>query len=350
MKPMAAVLMLAGVPLATAVGQQTPIPEALVGVWKGTEVPGRWTDAMTGATMALIGWHGQLELAADGRYRWIEYREGEVGGCRVSTLRNVSGSATVDGTVLVLGAAPGAEAQSNGCSQARSYANRPITLPVQRFNVNMAWTVTVAGWETLRLTLSSPDRTVESMDFASEPHIEWPAANLGEPVPSQPIPSDLPSLWVWPVEVGQFPLGGPAAFAAPRTDAHWLRLGADGRYEWAGWKANVLPGPGCTLGVLAYERGRYRVAQGAYDWTMLTEPDSASVLERRSGCGAEDGDRILPVPLHPSRYSWSIGHTPDAAEVLEVKCPAEPRDRNRYQILLCHWVFEFRSLFSRVKP
>jgi hypothetical protein len=89
------------------------------------------------------------------------------------------------------------------------------------------------------------------------------------------------------------------------------------------------------------------VAQRPYDWTLVTQPDSATILERRSGCGAESGDRTLPVALHPSRYSWSIGRTPDGAEVLEVKCPAEPRERNRYQFLLCHWVFEFRSLFSR---
>jgi hypothetical protein len=350
MKPVAVLWLLAGVPIAAVAGQQGPIPDALVGVWKGTEVPGRWSDAVTGSTIALVGWHAQLELATAGSYRWIEYREGAVGGCRVSTLRNVSGQATVDRLVLVLGAASGVEAKDDGCNRAGSYANRPFTQPVQRFNVAVAWTVTVAGWETLRLTLSTPDGSAESMDYASEPHIAWPAANPGEMVPIQPIPSDLPSLWVWPVEAGQFSLAGPGGFTAPRTDAHWLRLGADGRYEWAGWKANVLPGPGCALGVLAYERGRYRVAQGPYDWTMLTEPDSASVLERRSGCGAEDGDRTRPMTLHPSRYTWSIGHTPDGAEVLELRCPAEPRDRNRYQFLLCHWVFQFRSLFSRVRP
>jgi hypothetical protein len=347
MKPITPLLLVAT--LASTSAAQSRIPEALVGVWKGTEVPGRWTDAVTGSTIALSGWHAQLELAADGGYRWTEYREGDLGGCRVSTLRNVSGTASVDGLALVLGAATGAEAKDDGCHRATNYYNRPYAQPAQRFSVQLAWNVTVAGWETLRLTLSMADGSSESMEYASEPHMEWPAANLGAAVTGQPIPSDLPSLWVWPVEAGQFPMGGPGAFTAPRTDAHWLRLGPDGRYEWAGWKESVIPGPGCALGMLGYERGRYRVAQGPYDWTLVTEPDSAGVLERRSGCGAEDGDRTRPVALHPSRYTWSIGHTPDGAEVLEVRCPEEPRERNRYQFLLCNWVFEFRSLFSRVK-
>ena len=145
MKALAALLLLTPVTLVRAVGQQAPIPDALVGVWKGTEVPGRWSDAVTGSTVALIGWHAQLELAADGHYHWTEYREGEIGGCRVSTLRNVSGSATVDGLTLVLGAAPGAEAKDDGCSRARSYSNRPFTEPAQRFTVNVAWNVTVTA-------------------------------------------------------------------------------------------------------------------------------------------------------------------------------------------------------------
>ena len=319
----------------------TAIPDALVGVWKGTEVPGRSFDAVTGATVALIGWHAQLELARDGRYNWTEYREGELAGCRVSTLRKASGIASVDGAVLVLGTAPGSEAKQDGCNRAASYSNHPVSIPVQRLSVKLSWTELTSGWETLQLTLTSTDGSSETLAFTSEPHIEWPAANLGPPIPDQASPSDLPSTWVWPEHTERFSVPGP--------DAHWAHFGADGRYEWTGRKENLVPGPGCAVAVVVYERGRYRVAQGPYDWTMITEPDSASVLERRSGCGAEDGDRVIPVQPHPSRYSWSIGHTVDGAEVLEMKCTSEPRERNRWQFLLCHWVFEFRSLFSRVK-
>jgi hypothetical protein len=325
--------------------QAAVIPPTLVGVWKGVDVPGESRDVVTGATIALTGWHAQLELAADGRYTWTEYREGEIARCRISTLRKVTGLARVDGTTLILGAAPASEAKQDACNRSASYANRPVRVPEQRLGVKVAWTVLLSGFETLALTLTREGSSPEVLHYTDEPAVDWPAANF-PPIAAEAVPPALPSLWAWPREVGRFATGMP--FTPPTSDAHWARFTPDGRYEWAGWKDNIVPGPGCAVGVLAYERGRYHTAAGPYGNTLITEPDSAAVLQRRTGCGA-DGDRAFRVPLHPSRYTWSIGHTPDGAEVLEVKCAAEPRERNRWQFPLCHWGFEFRSLFARVR-
>ncbi len=330
-----------------AVAQQTTvIPPVLVGVWKGTDVPGQSRDVVTGATIALIGWHAQLELAADGRYAWTEYREGEIANCRISTLRKTAGFARVDGTTLILGAAPGSEAKQDGCNPRASYSSHPVSVPEQRLGVKVGWTALLSGFETLELTLTPEGSSPEVLHYADEVVVDWPAAAF-PPIGAEAVPAALPSLWVWPAEVGRFATGAP--FTPPKSDAHWARFTPDGRYEWAGWKDDIVPGPGCVVGVLAYERGRYRTAAGPYDNVLVTEPDSAAVLQRRSGCGAADGDRAVRVPLHASRYSWGIGHTPDGAEVLEVKCATEPRERNRWQFLLCQWGFEFRSLFARVR-
>jgi hypothetical protein len=330
-----------------AAAQQTAvIPPTLVGVWKGVDVPGESRDVVTGATIALIGWHAQLELAADGRYTWTEYREGEIANCRISTLRKTAGLARVDGATLTLGAAPGSEAKQDGCNRSASYSNRPVSVPEQRLGVNVAWTALLSGFETLELTLTPEGSSPLVLHYTDEAALDWPAAAI-QPIGAEAVPAALPSLWVWPAEIGRFATETP--FTSPKSDAHWARFTPDGRYEWAGWKDNIVPGPGCAVGVLAYERGRYHTAAGPYENVLVTEPDSAAVLQRRSGCGAADGDRAIRVPLHPSRYSWSIGRTPDGAEVLEVKCAAEPRERNRWQFLLCHWVFEFRSLFARTQ-
>ena len=259
------------------------IPDPLVGVWKGTDVPAQSLDVITGATVALVGWHAQLELAKDGRYSWTEFREGELGGCRVSTLRRLSGVATTSGSELRLGAARGREAKEDGCSRSSSYSDRPVSLPIQSFAVKLTWVQTVAGWETLKLTLTAPDRSVETLESASEPTQKWPAPGIGARLPSERIPPNLPSLWVWPKTIGRFEVGDPGRFVPPAAEAHWIRLGADGRYEWAGWKDNLVPGPGCTVGALGYERARYR---------------------------------------------WGIGRTPDGAEVLEIKCSTEARERS----------------------
>jgi hypothetical protein len=115
-----------------AAQQTTVIPAVLVGVWKGTDVPGISRDVVTGTTIALIGWHGQLELAAEGHYSWTEYREGEIAGCRISTLRRVAGVARLDGTTLMLGAAQGSEAKHDGCNARGSYSDHPVSAPEQR--------------------------------------------------------------------------------------------------------------------------------------------------------------------------------------------------------------------------
>jgi hypothetical protein len=129
----------------------------------------------------------------------------------------------------------------------------------------------------------------------------------------------------------------------------WLRLSADGQYEWAGWRASLVPGPGCTRGVLVYERGRYGVTVGEYDWqnALITIPDEAVVVERVSDCGTDDGEHRSTVPLTASRYAWGIGRTPDGAEVLEIKCSDAAAERTEWQFALCHWGFEFRALLSR---
>ena len=103
------------------------------------------------------------------------------------------------------------------------------------------------------------------------------------------------------------------------------------------------------MGALRYERGRYRVAKQAYNWAMVTEPDSGFVLQRRQGCGTEDGDRIIPIERVPSPFLWSIGRDVNNKEVLEIKCAGERRERTRWQFLLCHWQIEFRALMVRTR-
>ncbi len=337
-------------PAARAALAQGPIPDALVGVWKGTDVPAESRDAVTGAGVALVGWHAQLELAADGRYTWEEYREGELGGCRIATLRRIAGTAGVDGTVLTLAPARAVETKRDGCNRANSYSDRPVAAPRERFGVTLAWQVLISGFETVALTLAASAGSSYTLHYASDPRMDWPAAGLPPRARGDAVPRALPALWAWPARVAPFAVDGvPATFRAPPEDAHWLRLGADGRYEWAGWKDNVVPGPGCAVGILAYERGTYAltVAEYSSQQTLTTEPEAAFVLERRTGCGAEDGERRAAVPLRPSLYTWSIGRTVDNEEVLELKCSDEPRQRNRWQFLLCHWGFEFRTLMAR---
>lgn len=150
---------------------------------------------------------------------------------------------------------------------------------------------------------------------------------------------------------GAAPLADPIApgFVPPSDDADWLELSADGRYEFAAWRASLVPGPGCTIGALGYERGRYGLTVGEYSWQnrLTTVPDSAFTIEWISGWGPDDGVWRRDQPLNASVFEWSLGRTPDLPEVLEVRCSTERRERNRWQFLLCHWGFEHRTLMVR---
>jgi hypothetical protein len=166
-----------------------------------------------------------------------------------------------------------------------------------------------------------------------------------------PPPRALLDLWHWPVRVPAPFTPGAGPFAPPAEDAMWIRLAPDGRYEWAGWRASLVPGPGCTRGVLVHERGRYALTLAEYtsQQTLTTAPDDGVVIERLSGCGADDGDRRSALPRARSQYTWSLGRTVDGEEVLEVKCPPEYARRTEWQFALCHWGPEFRALLSRVR-
>jgi len=131
----------------------------------------------------------------------------------------------------------------------------------------------------------------------------------------------------------------------------WIRLGADARYEWTGWRASLSPGPGCTRGVMVYERGRYALTVAEYNslQTLTTAPDETVVIERLSECGTDDGEHRSTPPGMRSQYHWSIGRTVNGEEVLELKCSDAYAERSEWQFALCHWGPEFRALLSRTR-
>jgi hypothetical protein len=343
------VLALAG-PLAAPLAAQ--VPDALLGIWKGVDVPAEFADRATGAGIALSGWFGQLKLRADGGYELEEYREGALGGCRVSILQRSSGAARADGAVLTLAPARGVETKRDACNTSRSYADRPFGPRTERFTVALSWTETLAGWLTLKLVMTAHDREGERyvVEGVHDPQAPWPEVALS-PERGHAPPAALPDLWHWPARVPPTFRPGSGTFAPPPEDAMWLRLSADGRYEWAGWRENLVPGPGCSRDVLVYERGRYALTAAEYSWqqTLTTTPEEGVVIERLSDCGTDDGERRSPLPLAPSQYQWSLGRSVDGEEVLELKCPGEYSRRTKWQFALCHWGYEFRVLLSRAR-
>lgn len=334
-----------GVPRAGA-----QVPDALVGIWKGVSVPAEFADRVTGAGIALSGWFGQLKLRADGSYELEEYREGALGSCRVSTLQRSHGTVQTDGHQLTLTPAGGIETKRDGCSRANSYSDRAFAPPRERFTVALAWTETLAGWLTLKLTLTARDRDGEHYAFEAvhDPAPPWPPVAVRDER-GDPPPAALPALWHWPPQVPPTFRPGTGPFTPPPDDAMWLRLSPDGRYEWAGWRASLSPGPGCTRGVLVYERGRYALtlAEYASQQTLTTTPEDGVVMQRLSDCGTDDGEQRTALPPARSQYTWSIGRTVNGEEVLELRCPDEYAERSQWQFALCHWGFEFRALLSR---
>lgn len=340
-------------PAVLAAGRLTAqVPEALVGIWKGVTVPAEFTDRATGAGIALSGWFGQLKLRADGGYELEEYREGAIGRCRVSILQRSRGRARADGSVLTLTPAGGTETKRDACDRAGSYSDRRFTPKTERFTVALGWTETLAGWLTLELGLTAHDRDGERYVFEAvhDPNPPWPTVQTTVERGDAP-PRELFDLWSWPTRVTPAFRPGPGAFKAPAEDAMWIRLSADGRYEWAGWRASLSPGPGCTRGAMVYERGRYAVTLGEYSslTTLTTVPDEGVVVERLSDCGADDGEQRTPLSGTRSQYHWGLGRTPDGAEVLEIRCPDAYAERTEWQFALCHWGPEFRALLSRAR-
>jgi len=328
------------------------VPDALVGIWKGVDVPAEFVDRATGAGIALSGWFGQLKLRADGSYELEEYREGALGNCRVSILQRSRGSARADGAVLTLTAAGGTETKRDACSRANSYTDRRFTPKPERFTVKLEWTETLAGWVTLKLATTAHDRDGESYVFEAvhDPMPEWPDVPLTAERGDAP-PRELFALWHWPTQVPPTFRPAPGTFTPPGEDAMWIRLSPDGRYEWAGWRTDLIPGPGCKRNVLVHERGRYALTLAEYSslQTLTTTPEEGTVIERLSDCGSDDGERRTSLPRTRSQYNWSIGRTVDGEEVLEIKCKSEIPDRTRWQFALCHWGFEFRALLSRAR-
>jgi len=326
------------------------VPDALVGIWKGVDVPAEFANSITGAGIALSGWFGQLKLRADGSYDLEEYREGALGSCRISLLRRSRGTARTEATVLALAAASGSETKRDACNAAGSYTDRPITPAPERFTVTLSWTETLAGWTTLKLALRAHDRDGESyvLEAVHDPNPPWPAVQAAPERGDAPPPA-LIDLWSWPSRVAPTFRPGPGAFEPPPEDAMWIRLSADGRYEWVGWRASLVPGPGCTRGVMVQERGRYSLTVGEYDWqnTLTTAPDAGVVVERVSACGADDGEQRTTLSGARSRYQWSIGRTVDGEEVLEIKCSNQGPERTEWQFALCHWGPDFRALLGR---
>lgn len=328
------------------------VPEAIVGIWKGVNVPAEFADRATGAGIALSGWFGQLKLRADGGYELEEYREGAIGRCRVSILQRSRGAARADGSLITLTPSGGSETKRDACSRANSYTDRRFAPQTERFTVQLEWAETLAGWLTLKLGLTAHDRDGERYAFEGvhDPRPPWPdiaiTAERGDPPPG-----GLIDLWSWPPQVPPTFRPGTGAITPPPEDAMWLRLSADGRYEWAGWRAGLAPGPGCTRGVLVYERGRYALTVAEYDWqkTLTTVPDDGVVIQRLSDCGTDDGEQRSALPRARSQYNWSLGRTVDGEEVLEIKCPSEYAQRTQWQFALCHWGPEFRALLSRAR-
>jgi len=326
-------------------------PETLVGVWKGVDVPAEFTNRITGAGIALSGWVGTLKLRADGTYEFEEYRQGAIGNCRVSILQRSRGKARADGKVLTLTPASGTETKRDDCSRAGSYSDRRFTPKTERFDVSLSWIETLAGWTTLKLATIAKDRDGESYAFTAmhDTKPEWPPVRMDRATPAR-IPRDLPALWRTSVDDNSaFFDASTLKLTPPKDEAKQLRLSPDGGYEWVAWKPSVVPGPGCTLGVLTYEKGRFAVALGPYRHALWTTPERAVVIQKRSECGADNGERLLEVPKVPAQYSWTIGRTVNGEEVLEIRCSDERVERSEWQFGFCHWAMEFRSLFSRVR-
>jgi hypothetical protein len=340
--------------LAAATGPHlaAQVPDALVGIWKGVDVPAEFADRATGAGIALSGWFGQLKLRPDGSYELEEYREGAIGSCRVSILQRSRGRARADGSVLTLTPAGGTETKRDACDRTGSSSDRRFTPKTERFTVALDWTETLAGWLTLKLALTAHDRDGERYVFEGvhDPDPPWAAVPMPAERSDTP-PRALLDLWHWPTHVPPTFRPGAGPFTPPPEDAMWIRVGADGRYEWAGWRSSLSPGPGCTRGVLVYERGRYAltVAEYASLQTLTTAPDETMVIERLSDCGTDDGEhRSLPARTR-SQYRWSIGRTVNGEEVLEIKCSDAYAERTEWQFALCHWGPEFRALLSRAR-
>lgn len=331
-------------------GQGGPVADAIVGIWKGVEVPAESRDAVSGAGIALVGWFGQLKLRADGRYEFEEYREGELAGCQVAIRQRSRGVARTDGAVLTLDPTETFETKRDGCAPG-TVAERPVTGTRQRFGVALAWTETIAGWETLRLTATAMDRGDEAYVFhlVRGVETEWPAAVLPESGRQDRVPAALTDTWEWPAGAANIVDLVSRNVQPPDRDAHWLELSPDGRYTFAAWRASLVPGPGCTLGALRYERGRYTVTVREYEsqQALTVTPDTAATVTVLSECGTDDGIARLDQPLWRSRFGWGLGRTVDGDEALELRCSTNPRERNRWQFLLCHWGFEFRTLLSR---
>ena len=331
---------------------QAQVPEALVGIWKGVTVPAEFADRATGAGIALSGWFGQLKLRADGGYELEEYREGAIRSCRVSTLQRSHGRARADGSMLTLSPATGTETKRDACDRAGSYGDRRYSPKTERFTVALEWTETLAGWLTLKLVTTAHDRDGERYVFEAvhDPNPPWQAPPLADERGDSP-PRALPALWHWPTQVAPTFRPGSGPFAPPPEDAMWIRLSADGRYEWAGWRASLSPGPGCTRGMMVYERGSYAltVAEYASQQTLTTTPDETVVIEQLADCGPDNGAQRSAPSRTRSQYRWSIGRTVDGEEVLEIKCSDKFAERTEWQFALCHWGFEFRALLSRAR-
>lgn len=342
----------AGGPAAARAAQPAPLPDALVGIWKGVDVPAEFRNTRTGAGIALSAWSGQLKLRGDGRYELEEYREGELGGCRVSILQRSTGTARADGTMLTLVPSGGAETKRDGCDRAASYSDRRFAPRGERFTIALSWVETLSGWMTLRLALTAHDRDGESYALQAVHNAgpDWPGIQLTvEPRPDA-VPAQLAARWRWPADArAEFFSPATGALTPPRGDAHWLRLEPGGRYEWAGWIEDLVPGPGCRRSVLVYERGRFALTVGQYEWqnALTTYPEGGLVIERVSDCGADDEERRRDLPLTPSQYRWGLGRTVDGDEVLELRCASEVPQRSEWQFALCHWGFEFRTLLAR---
>jgi hypothetical protein len=349
MRDAGCVFLLAALPVR---GLAAQIPAALVGIWKGVAVPAELTDRATGAGIALSGWFGQLKLRTDGAYELEEYREGAIGRCRVSILQRSRGRARAEGSVLTLTPAGGTETRRDACDRAGSYSDRRFAPKTERFTVALGWTETLAGWLTLQMALTAHDRDGERYVFEGvhDPDPPWQAPALAAERGGAP-PRALFDLWHWPARVAPTFRPGSGPFTPPPEDAMWIRLSADGRYEWAGWRASLSPGPGCTRGVMVYERGRYAltVAEYASQQTLTTSPDETAVIEQLSDCGPDDGARRSAPSGTRSQYGWSIGRTVDGEEVLEIRCPDAYAARTEWQFALCHWGPEFRALLSRAR-
>jgi hypothetical protein len=329
----------------SALGAQ--VPEAIVGLWKGVSVPAEFNNRITGAGIALSGWSGQLKLRADGSYELEEYREGAIGNCRVSILQRSRGRARADGRQLTLAPTAGTESKRDGCDRSGSYSDRQVTPRQEQFGVTLEWTEALSGWMTVKLVLQAMSRERETYVYSSILSVNepWPTPRIGRERGDAP-PRRLFTTWREPAKVPAGFTTGAAPFVPPNTDASWLRLDPNGSYEWVGWRADLVPGPGCTRGVMVRERGTFSLTVAEHTWqqTMTTVPTEAEMVDRVTECGADNAERRSTLPLVTSRYLWAIGRTVNNEEVLEIRCSKEMAERSQWQFAFCHRGFEFRVL------